>query len=255
MSKERWLFIGTDERIAICQTLMLNEGEDCRLVKEDGYSATLEKVLLDYAPDHIVFPVLQMKDAIPASLFKSEARLYIGIASPKWLAPFQQAALVTVSYLDEALYVWENARITAEALLKEFYEETKKTIYGTSFYVAGYGRVGKMVAQMLAGMGGDVTIIASEENEIAEAKLHSYEVRALTEALPNDDYYLINTIPARWLSEDKTNPLFIFDVASSPGCLTEAGAFEYYKLLPGLPGKHFPIASAYALKAVLNRIK
>lgn len=254
MIENKWLFIGTDTRIEICERLMRQEGENCRFVKTDVYSKGLEKVLMEFEPNHIIFPVLQMKDLIPTTVLQRKAKLYTGIASDEWLTPFKEAGLSVQSYLKEELYIWENARITAEAFLKEFYEETNEIVYGKKFYVAGFGRVGKMTAQLIRGMGGCVTIIARAKKELAEAKLCGFRIHAMNESLPVNAFYLVNTIPANWLKIEENAPVFIFDLASFPGCLAEVGDFEYYRLLPGLPGKHFPMAAAKTLKTALHRM-
>lgn len=254
MNNSKWLFIGTDARLAICENLMRKEGKDCRIVQTDVYSETLQEVLMEFEPQHIVFSVSQMKDSIPVNLFREDAKLYTGLASSEWLAPLKAAGLFIQSYLQEETYLWENAQITAEAFIKEFYEETSENIFGQRFYVAGFGRVGKMVATLLQRMGGDVTILANVEKELAEAKMSGLNIQQLHEQRSLEKSYLINTIPAEWLEIDETNPLFIFDLASLPGCLTEAENVEYYKLLPGLPGKHFPVNAAKALKGAICRM-
>ena len=50
--------------------------------------------------------------------------------------------------LQDELFIWENARLTAEAFIHVYYNEMGRTIAEKQFYVAGYGRVGKMVADV-----------------------------------------------------------------------------------------------------------
>ena len=122
MIKDQWLFIGTDKRLELCEKLMREEGRNCRYVKTDLYSLELENVLKAFQPTHIVFPILQMKDMMPSTFLQADVKLYTGIASKEWLAPLEEKGLAIQSYLKEELYVWENAEITAEAFLKEFYK-------------------------------------------------------------------------------------------------------------------------------------
>lgn len=254
MTNEKWLFIGTDARLAACKLMMEEEGKICRLVKTDVYSADLKKTLLEFQADYIVFPILQMKDSIPIEMLQHQPKLYTGVTTSEWLSPFEQAGLVSESYLKEDMFVWENARMTAEAFSKEFYQHTNEVIYGKIFYVAGFGRVGKMVAHMLQKIGGEVTVIARASDQLAEAKMLGFQICPLDAPLDFSSGYLVNTIPVKWLDIGKLPPRFIFDLASAPGCLVEQKSIEYYTLLPGLPGKHFPVDAASALKDALNRM-
>lgn len=111
-----------------------------------------------------------------------------------------------------------------------------------------------MVAELIRGIGGQVIVVARSEAQLAEAKLLGYQIASIAEELPMEGNYLVNTIPAKWLEIGNQHPLFIFDLASAPGCLVETKNVEYYRLLPGLPGKHFPFDAASALKDALNRI-
>lgn len=254
MTEKKWLFIGTDARLAACKLMMEAEGKVCRIVQIDDYSAELKSVLVEYRPDYIVFPILQMKSEIPVELLKHQPKLYTGVTTSEWLAPFENVGLVSESYLKEELFIWENAGLTAEAFIKEYYAHTNAIINGTAFYVAGFGRVGKMVAQMLRSLGGQVTVVARASEQLAEAKMLGFQVHPLGEPLDLTEIYLVNTIPVKWLEVGKARPRFIFDLASAPGCLVDQQNVEYYKLLPGLPGKHFPVDAARALKDVLNRM-
>lgn len=254
MKHEKWLFIGTDPRLAVCQALMSKEGKTCKLVQTDTFTEEVASVLHHFQPTQIVFPIGQMAQSIPTDLLTAKPTLYVGNVSEQWLAPFQNAHFTIRHYLQEPLFVWENAHLTAEAFVKEFYKETKRSVKNNHFYVAGFGRVGKMVAQLIQGMQGNVTIVARDEEQLAEAKMTRYDTLAIHNKLQVEESYIVNTIPAKWLKNDQDHPLFIFDLASSPGCLVDSQNVEYYKLLPRLPGKHFPIEAALVLKDALNRM-
>ncbi len=64
----------------------------------------------------------------------------------------------------------ENARLTAEAFhFRVLFSVQSRTISGKHFYVAGFGRVGKMVADVLSSLGANVTIIARSDAQLGEA--------------------------------------------------------------------------------------
>lgn len=254
MNKQRWLFIGTDERFKICSELMEKKGHSCRVIRTQTYSKEIAEVLIDFKPNHIVFPMLEMTKMIPVEMLKKEMTLYFGIVSLPVLEAFRKAGFNAYSYLKEELFIWENAQLTAEAFINEYYEATGRVVSGKAFQVAGYGRVGKIVAETIHSLGGEVTILARSEEQIGEAIARGFKAKALENTLDFDQTYLVNTIPSKWLKLEKKVPKFIFDLASAPGCLTNNQVPEYYTILPGLPGKHFPFDAAVALQGALERI-
>ena len=254
MNESKWLFIGTDRRLKACSELMEGAGYRCQIIQTDAYSTELEEALIDFAPNHIVFPILEMAGTLPVDLLAKDAKLYTGVVSEAWLKPFVDAGLTINSYLREEIFIWENARLTAEAFINVFYSQMGRTILNKDFQVAGYGRVGKMVADTLRALGGRVTIIARSEAQLGEAASRGFQTKRLNDTVSLAGSYFVNTIPAQWLPIQKERPLFIFDLASAPGCLIDAGPSEYYTILPGLPGKYFPLDAAIALKDALERI-
>lgn len=233
---------------------MENAGYDCHIVLTDCYSAELKQALVNFKPNHIVFPILEMDGTLPVGLLAKDINLYTGVASDAWLKSFSDAGLTINSYLREEIFVWENARLTAEAFINVFYSQTGRTILNNDFQVAGYGRIGKMVADTLRSLGGNVTVIARSDAQLGEAAARGFRVARLKDTVNLANCYLVNTIPAKWLKVEKDLPFFIFDLASAPGCLIDARVPEYYTILPGLPGKHFPIDAATSLQGALERI-
>lgn len=254
MTKETWLFIGTDQRLSECNRLMTDRGYECRSIKTNTYTQELEIVLSEFVPKNIVFPILEMDGSIPLELIGLGTSLYTGVASDDWVELYKAADIKVESYLREELFIWENARITAEAFILAYYAELGLTVAKKRFHVAGYGRVGKMVADTLASLGGDVTIVARSVAQQSEAEMRGFKVVPLLDNLKIEDSFLVNTIPTPWFSIQKILPLFIFDLASAPGCLMQGSALEYYRLLPGLPGKYFPVDAAISLADALERI-
>ena len=254
MTKEKWLFIGTDQRLSECNRLMTDRGHECRFIKTNTYTQELEALLIEFVPEHIVFPILEMGGSIPLELIGVGASLYTGVTSDEWIEQYKAADIKVESYLREELFIWENARITAEAFILAYYSKLGLTIAGKRFSVAGYGRVGKMVADALASLGGDVTVVARSVAQQSEAKLRGFNIAPLSADMKIEDCYLVNTIPTRWFAAQQGLPRFIFDLASAPGCLMQGLTLEYYRLLPGLPGKYFPVDAAISLADALERI-
>lgn len=254
MSEERWLFIGSDKRLPICSEVMNNRGFKTQSIKTNSYTPGLEKLLIDYKPTHIVFPIMQMAGTIPIKYLDETTNFYVGLASELWLTHYKEADVKITSYLNEEQFVWKNAKLTAEALLAVYYAKTGRAIARQSFTVAGFGRVGKAVADALSALGGRVTVLVRSESDLGEADLRGFNTEKIDRELILSNTCLVNTVPAQWLSLGKTENLLIFDLASAPGCLVDGLMPEYYTILPGLPGTYFPVDAATALADALERI-
>ncbi|MCM3637827.1 hypothetical protein M3152_08835 [Sporosarcina luteola] len=250
----RWLFIGTDLRLSECSRIMGENGFNVFHYDGNGYSAQLAGILDEFSPDHIVFPILQMEGAIPVDKINKSAILYPGVAASDWLAPFSEAGFTIRPYLKEVEFVWENAVLTAEGFLLEYYSSAKRRISGEHFYIAGFGKVGKMTAAVLASLGASITIVARSPEQLGEAAAIGYKTLHLPTGLVDVEGILVNTIPAKWLEVETDSTLRIFDLASAPGCLKGNSPDEYYTIHLGLPGKHFPADAAKALSEALLRM-
>ncbi|MDN4607414.1 hypothetical protein [Sporosarcina highlanderae] len=250
----KWLFIGTDKRLSECCRIMRELGAETHHYNANAYSEELSSTLVSFAPTHIVFPILQMEGSIPVEKIEKGAILYPGVASESWLSPLVDAGITTKPYLKEVEFVWENARLTAEGFLIEYYSSTKRRISGEHFYIAGFGKVAKMTADVLSSLGGSVTILARSHDQLGEAAAMGYKTIPLKSDEVNLKGNFINTIPAKWLKPSENAEIRIFDLASAPGCLKDNDPVEYYTIHLGLPGKHFPADAAKALADALLRM-
>lgn len=254
MKNEQWLFIGTDRRLKICHELFKEQGFATSYVPTDTFTDELVVVLEQLQPTHMVFPILQLEGEVPPALLRKDVQLYTGVASEAWIAPLKEEQLAIQSYLQEEQFVWENARLTAEAFIHLFYTNEKRSITGKEIIIAGFGRVGKMLALMLNNIGAKVIIAVRSAVQRAEAAALQYQTIDLVACQQLQTGILVNTIPKQWLTVNPSSTLRIFDVASAPGCLTTPDSSEYYTIHLGLPGKHFPVDAAIALKEALLRM-
>lgn len=254
MNKGKWLFIGTDKRLAVCSEMLSGRGFTTTHIATDSYSEQLKTHIIEESPEHIVFPVRQLTGTIPPELLHKETKLYTGVATEDWLAPFKEAGITIHSYLNDEPYIWQNARLTAEAFIREYYAYAGHSIAEKHFHVAGFGKVGKTAAHALKALGAVVTIVARSESQLGEAAVLGYRTERLTDDWELKEGNLVNSIPAKWLAVPQNSRLHIFDLASAPGCLREVPIPEYYTVLLGLPGKHFPVDAAAVLAEVLERM-
>lgn len=253
MSNEKWLFVGTDQRLRACSLLFQRRGFDTKYMATNENSSQLLQLISEWQPHHIVLPILQLEGTIPASSLPKDVRLYVGVTSKEWQQPFKNAGIELIHYLQDDIFIWHNAQLTAEAFVHEYYRRMKKQIAGSHMMIAGFGKVAKRTAHLLNAMGATITIFARSVDQLGEASTFGYEARALEETNEITSGVLINTIPAKWYTMHKNTTLHLFDLASAPGCLVKNEKPEYYTVLLGLPGKHFPDDAAAVLAGALER--
>ena len=156
-----------------------------------------------------------------------------------------------------------NAIATAEGTIQIAMEETQKTVHGTKTLVMGFGRVGKVLAKMLHGIGAEVSCEARKDEDIAWIKAYGYEPIRLEELNDNLGKYdiIIITIPVQILDKERLELLkkdvVIIDLASNPGGVDrkiarEKGLKVIWAL--SLPGKVAPLTSAEFIKEPLYHI-
>lgn len=166
-------------------------------------------------------------------------------------------------YLSERLTVL-NAIPTAEGAIAIAVNKTAKTIFGSSCTVAGYGRIGRILARLLRNMGASVTVLARRDEALTWAEAEGgIPVPFSSPRLATDNADIIfNTIPSPWISRDiidhtKTDTVII-DLASSPGgidpdCAKSPSRKIVYAL--SLPGKVAPETSGEIIaKCVISRL-
>ena len=156
-----------------------------------------------------------------------------------------------------------NAISTAEGAIKIAIEETKKTLHGSNILITGFGRIGKILAKMLDGIGANIYCEARKESDLAWIKAYGYKqihINHLNDNLNKFDI-IMNTIPNIIFDEERLKKIkkdcLIIDLASVPGGIDKKSAIEneiktIWAL--ALPGKVAPITSAEYIKETIYNI-
>ena len=156
----------------------------------------------------------------------------------------------------------ENAVPSAEGALEIAMRELPVTINGSRCLVAGYGRIGKVLARMLSSLGALVTVSARKPEDLAWIKLNGFRSVKTAEIRNSGCYDVIfNTIPsivfdAQTLSLVAEDALVI-DLASAPyGVDFEAAKRLNIKtiLASGLPGKVAPQTAGIIIKNAIYQM-
>ncbi len=157
----------------------------------------------------------------------------------------------------------ENSVPTAEGAIKIAIEETPFSLHGSKCLVLGYGRVGKILARMLQGIGANVWVEARKYADLAMIEGHGYEPLSLNEVKNYIDEFdvIFNTVPSLILDETMLRGVrsdtLIIDLASKPGGVD----FNAAKLMGirviwalSLPGKISPVTSGMIIKDTIMNI-
>jgi dipicolinate synthase subunit A len=156
-----------------------------------------------------------------------------------------------------------NAIPTAEGAIQIAMEEMPITLSGCKALILGYGRVGRTLARMLAGIGADVYAEARKYSDMAWIKVYgqkSVYINDLSKVIGEMDI-IFNTIPSTVLDSSLLELVgkdcLIIDLASKPGGVD----FEKAKLLGikviwalSLPGKVAPVTAADYMKQTIYNI-
>ncbi len=150
-------------------------------------------------------------------------------------------------YESEPLTV-KNALLTAEAAISIAIKETPISLFNSSALVIGYGRIGKLLCQLLKPFG--VKITATSRNDGTLAYIETDGLTSLnTDKIYETDKkfdFVFNTVPAPVLNRkffgNQNESCFVMDLATNSG--TDFAAAKEYGInvqsYPGLPGKYFP---------------
>lgn len=160
----------------------------------------------------------------------------------------------TVDLLQDARYLAENARITADCALRIAAPLLKVTFADSHVLVLGWGRIGKCLSQLLRGLGAQVTVAARKEADRAILTALGYQAAdptGLTDILPRCQL-LFNTVPELLLGQEQ--------LALCPGCvkidLASRPGLSGHDVVwaRGLPGIHAPESSGRRIAEAFLRL-
>ena len=129
----------------------------------------------------------------------------------------------TIDYFEREELQVLNAVPTAEGAIQIAMEERPFTIHGSHCLVVGFGRIGKMLANLLDGLNAEVTVTARRYEDLAWIRAYGYKY-ALTQNIKDiiSEFDIVfNTVPAIVIGRNeltlaRKDTLFI-DLASKPG--------------------------------------
>ncbi len=190
-------------------------------------------------------------------------RFIAGNIKTELIEEMKQKNIDVIDLLTREELVVLNTISTAEGAIQIAMEETIKTIYGSKILVLGYGKVGKILANMLKGIGANVYCEARKNVDLAWIKAYGYvpiHLSELEKYLSEFDI-IINTIPTLILDKQRLERVkkecLIIDLASNPGGVDKGeakkmGIKTIWAL--SLPGKVAPLTSAEFIKDTIYNV-
>lgn len=200
-------------------------------------------------------PPILLKDVF--SNIPGDALFFAGKLTPPLQTMLEEYKISAHDLLEiEALAVL-NAIPTGEGAIQIAMENSGITLHGSKCLVLGYGRCGKVLAQMLKGIGADTTVAARKEYDQAYIRAFGMDAVSFTNLYEQYQSYdfIFNTVPS--LVVDKAllalqkKSCLIIDLASAPGGVDfdAAGTMGITALLSlNLPGKVAPVTAARIIR-------
>lgn len=186
-----------------------------------------------------------------------------GKITEKVTTKLQEGNIKYIDLLKREELVVLNTIATAEGTIQIAMENTQRTIHGSNLLIMGFGRVGKVLAKMMNGIGAKVSCEARKDSDIAWIKAYGYNPIHLSDLDGELDKYdiIINTIPFQILDENRLKNVkkecTIIDLSSNPGGVDRNVARRLgLKLIwaLSLPGRVAPMTSAEFIQETLYHI-
>ncbi len=150
-------------------------------------------------------------------------KILAGRCDPKIKTMAETHRIMLIDYLCREELAILNAIPTAEGAIQIAMEESHFTLHSSKCLILGNGRIGKILAKMLSGIGAEVTVAARKKGDIAYAFAMGHKTTAITDVEDIADEFdiIFNTAPSlildfHLLSKLKRDVLII-DLASKPG--------------------------------------
>lgn len=256
-------------------TYGLEQSEELLEMDKVEMCPTLEEVIA--ASDVVIGPIPVTSDRRNLSMPFSNVKLPVGEFVSKLSCKTLIAGTLSedyrkeleaknVNYIDllkREEFTILNTIATAEGTIQIAMEETQKTVHGSKVLILGFGRIGKVLAKMLDGIGAEVSCEARKNEDISWIQAYGYEpiyLNDLNENLGKFDI-IINTIPFQILDSERLDlvkkDVVLIDVASNPGGVDRKAAKEKnLKLIwaLSLPAKVAPLTSAIYIKKTIDHV-
>lgn len=214
-----------------------------------------------------IYSVVPIKETLDetASLFTARHTVFGGMLSRTLKARLEKSGAKIYDYFEREDVTLMNSVPTAQGILKTMLENIEFTVHSSNCAVFGYGRIGKVTADVLSAVGARVTVCVRKKSDVVLAEVNGYNgclIKDFGNTAAKFDV-IINTVPApvidRGILENVRTDCLIIDVASAPYGTDFAAADELginALQCSSLPGKTAPkTAGKIIVQGILNTLK
>ena len=259
----------------------------CKLLKKDGFSVSayglgeipdsgMEAV---FSADFIIFPMpvcggcgKELNAPFAQKTIDTEALIekispesvVLGGKIPPWMCDFLAHKKIRyIDYLKREDLAVKNAVPTSEGAIEIAMNELPVTLHQSRCLVIGYGRIGRVLARMLQGLGAYVSVAARRSETLAWIDSEGctpVKTADMSDTIHTFDV-IFNTAPALVLDRAMLRRIpkesVVIDLASKPGgvdfdAAKETGVKVIWAL--SLPGKVAPLTAGAILKDTVVNI-
>lgn len=274
MSRIKFGILGGDYRYKILYDMLLNDGYSVKVYCNKNINTCVNTVdeLLD-STDMIIGPIPSTKDNerifitdcqdikiddFIEKMYRSDVKIFAaGVIGKKILEEAVKYNIKTFDFFESESVAVKNAIPTAEGAIQTAMEESDRTLFGSKALVLGYGRCGKILANILKGIGVNVSVTYRKDSDAAYISSYGYKGINLYEikSFVSDFDFIFNTIPTMIIDREIIKRIskncVVIDLAQAPGGVDFNFARDVnVKALycPGLPGRVAPYTAAKIIK-------
>ncbi len=278
---DKFLFIGGDLRM-LYAAKYLNKEHECLVYGFDKAAELPVPAAGELSPcDYVVLPLPATADGVHINMpycksenpdfeilknaVKKGGAVFTSKVCPALEKVCEENNFKLLNYFQREELQLMNAVPTAEGALEIMLHEMPVTLWGSKVLITGFGRIGQVMARMLAALGAEVTVAARKFSSQAKALTMGYKAVSTEEMdsiLPQMQV-IVNTIPAMIFDRNRLRLLskdcLLIDLASKSALEDmEAAADTGVKVIwaLSLPGRTAPVTAGQIIgKTIENMLK
>ena len=231
----------------------------CQTYADAVQNAEIVLLPLPMSRDHLQITGTELSLSVFQSRLRQGMTVFCGMPDTSFVHSSQEIGVKVVDYASDEVFMIRNALPTAEGAVAIAMGELRRTLFGSKIFVVGYGRIGKLLSELLKSMGAEVTVAARKMTDLTLASLHGCKPHRILPgeegsyylpALPEAYHVIFNTAPVRLIHEELLRHIpkdtVLIDLASAPGGIDYDTANRLglkTVIALSLPGKVAPITA------------
>lgn len=205
--------------------------------------------------------VITLKDV--ADRLTEKHSVFLGMGQPNFIKQLQAKAGFVCDYFKIEEFTYKNALLTAEGILSIILTKLPVTVFGLKTGIAGYGRIGGFISEMLKNLGAEVTVFARNSLQLTKAEANGLKIAHLKDMKNRLSEFdcIVNTVPSRIFDEDSirnvNNNCLLIEAASAPYGIDPDACSKHSKTLIkafSLPGKTAPKSAGIIIGETIKMI-